>query len=568
MRNLVLRPICALIVAALSAPIAVSAVVAQSEVLPVRRTSSVGAYMAGLSALENLEADRAASFFREAAENDWDNPIFAGQTFLSYLLAGDIDDATSMAQHVLDLSPDDELARLTLGTVALKQRRYASADQLLSRIPNGSLVGITGGIMRAWAKVGEGDLDAANAILDDVGQGGFEEFLIFHRAIIADIGGDRETAIALSRQAYELDPFVPRIAEAHIRILANAGQFDEAQDVLDAFAAEGVEHPIVDALREPVSEGRKPGLFAANVQSGAAEMLHGLGSALARDGSAQFGVGFLQLASYLDPEAAVISLSLGELFTGAGQYEAADALYRRVGESSPLYVTALIRLAENQDVEGNRDGAISRLQNILTTHPDNQEAYGILGDLLRYDEQWREAAEAYSGIIDQLDPPRPRDWRFFYVRGISYERAGMWDRAEEDFLTALELNPEHPDVLNYLGYTWVDRGENLTEALDMIERAVELSPRNGYIVDSLGWAFYKLGRIDEAVAKLEEAVQILPADPEINDHLGDAYWTAGREREAMFQWRIAIDVDEDGNVTERASPKLLDGLDPDAPIGD
>ena len=154
------------------------------------------------------------------------------------------------------------------------------------------------------------------------------------------------------------------------------------------------------------------------------------------------------------------------------------------------------------------------------------------------------------------------------MRGISYERAKRWELAEADFLKALELRPNHPDVLNYLGYTWVDRGKNLEEALEMIEQAVALSPRNGYIVDSLGWAIYKLGRIDEAVDVLEDAVNLLPADPEINDHLGDVYWVAGREREAMFQWRIAIDVDEDGAVTERATPKLLHGLDPNAPIGE
>ncbi|SDG39655.1 tetratricopeptide repeat protein [Pelagibacterium luteolum] len=567
MQKLIVRPLTAMIVAALAMPLALPAS-AQTGLLPPRTQSVTGAYLAGIAALENLEANRAATYFREAAESDWDNPIYAGQTFLSYLLAGRISDAASMAQHVLDLNPQDELARLTLGAVALKERRYASAESTLARIPEASLVGVTAGIMRAWSKVGEGDLPAANQILNTVGQGGFEEFLVFHRAVMADLGGDRQSAITLAREAYEMDPFIPRIAEAYIRILGNAGQFEEAQSILDSFAEEGVVHPVVDSLRDDIANQTRPGLFADNVQAGAAEMLHGLGSALARDGSSELGVGFLRLAAYLDPQSAVISLSLGELLSTAGRYDDAETLFASVPSSSPLFVNSLIRLAENIDLKGDRDGAISRLENLLTTYPDNIEAYGILGDLLRYDEQWAEAAEAYSGIINSIETPRPRDWRFFYVRGISYERARMWDRAEEDFLRALELNPEHPDVLNYLGYTWVDRGENLNEALDMIERAVELSPRNGYIVDSLGWAFFKLGRIDEAVEQLETAVRILPADPEINDHLGDAYWMAGRQREAMFQWRIAIDVDEEGTVTERAAPKLIGGLDPDAPILD
>lgn len=569
MLNLFKRPIHVLIVAALSISVPVSSPLAQQEVLQTAPGgSAVGSYLAGLAALDALDADRAASLFVEAARADWDNEIYSSQAFLAYLLAGNISEAASMAQHVLDLNPDDELAHLVLGTVALKQRRYASADQMLSRVPEASLIGIIGGITRAWAKVGEDDLAAANDILDRVAQGGFDEFIVFHRAIIADVAGDRETAIELARQAYEIDPLVPRIAEAYIRILGNAGRFEDAQAVLDHFASQGIEHPVVDVLRDPIAEGRRPGLFAGSVQSGAAEMLHGLGTALARDGSLQLGVGFLQLATYLDPEASIISISLGELLASAGQYDTADEIFSAVPPDSPLYVNALVRLAENFDLRGDRDAAISRLQNITRSYPDNQEVFGILGDTLRYDQRWEEAAAAYSEIIERLDPPRRNDWRFFYVRGIAYERAGEWDLAEADFLQALELFPNHPDVLNYLGYSWVDRGMNLEEALGMIEQAVELAPMNGYIVDSLGWAFYKLGRVDEAVEVLEKAVQILPADPEINDHLGDVYWTAGREREAMFQWRIAIDVDEDGVVTERARPKLLSGLDPDAPIED
>lgn len=568
MLKLLKRPIHALIVAAICVGVPLSPSFAQQDILPMRVSSTMGSYLAGLAAIDALDARRAASLFMQAAERDWDNPVYSSQAFLAYLLAGDISEAATMAQHVIDLNPEDELAHLVLGSVALKQRRYTSADQLLARVPEASLVGIIASVTRAWSKVGDGDMAAANSILSNVGQGGFDEFIIFHRAILADVGGQRDAAIDLARQAYELDPLVPRIAEAYIRMLGNAGRFDEAQAVLDTFAEQGVEHPVVDSLREPIANGKKPGLFAGSVQSGAAEMLHGLGTALARDGSIQLGVGFLQLANYLDPDAAIISISLGELLASAGRYNEADTVFESVPNDSPLRINALVRLAENVDLRGDREAAISRLQNIAVSNPDNQEVQGILGDTLRYAERWEEAAEAYSAVIDRLDPARPNDWRFYYVRGISYERAKQWERAEADFLKALELRPNHPDVLNYLGYTWVDRGKNLEEALEMIEQAVALSPRNGYIVDSLGWAFYKLGRIDEAVDVLEDAVNLLPADPEINDHLGDVYWVAGREREAMFQWRIAIDVDEDGAVTERATPKLLHGLDPNAPIGE
>lgn len=541
---------------------------AQPNTFSVRRASPTGSYIAGTAALNQMNASAAARLFMQAAEADWDNPFYTGRAFLAYLLAGRVSDAATIAQHLIEIDPANELARLTLGVVALKQRRYASANQELGRVPNQSLIGVTAGIINSWAHVGNGNTAAAEREMSQLAEGGFDEFLIFHRALMSDVSGNRTEAVRYAREAFELDPFVPRIAEAYIRVLANAGDFETAKSILDMLANEGVEHPLIAVLEQPVAAGRKPGLFAANVQAGAAEVLHGLGAAISRDGSTELGAIFLQLAHYLDPDSAIVAVTLGELLASAGRYEESSAAYGRVPTSSPLHITALVRQAENFDLTDRRDEAISRLRNIIVSNPDNIDALGTLGDILRYDERWNEAADVYSQLISNIDGDRPRDWRFYYVRGITYERSDQWELAEADFLKALELNPEQPYVLNYLGYSWVDRGLNLDEALEMIDRAVARLPRDGYIIDSLGWAYYKLGRVDEAIVELERALKYMPNDPEINDHLGDAYWVAGRQREAMFQWRIAIDVDEDGKVSERAKPKLTDGLDPNAPIPD
>src|SRR5690606_13413278 len=213
--------------------------------------------------------------------------------------------------------------------------------------------------------------------------------------------------------------------------------------------------------------------------------------------------------------------------------------------------TAVVRVAQNLDATGNRAEALRRLNNIVTSRPDDLDAVSVLGDLLRYDEQYVAAADAYTDALALTGGDSASDWRFYYVRGIAYERAKEWPKAEADFLKALELNPDQPAVLNYLGYSWIDQDMHLEEALGMIEKAVAAQPRDGYIIDSLGWAFYKMGRFDEAVKKLEEAVSLLPNDAEVNDHLGDAYWRNGRRLEATFQWNVASSVDEIGNVRER-----------------
>jgi Flp pilus assembly protein TadD len=344
-------------------------------------------------------------------------------------------------------------------------------------------------------------------------------------------------------------------------MLGNAGQFDKAIDVIVQYEASGASHPLVTAVKDYVANKKKPGMFASSAQAGAAEMFHSIGIALSRDQSADLAIVLLQLGRYLDPDSHIIAMSLGELFDAHGRYLASNALYEAIPESSPLKPLATVREAQNLDATGQRGEAIKRLQAILEERPDDLDAASVLGDLYRDDERYADAADAYTRALEITGGKSPGDWRFYYVRGIAYERNHQWPKAEADFLEALALNPDQPQVLNYLGYSWVDQGTHLDQALGMIQKAVSASPNDGYIIDSLGWAFFRLGRYEQAVQVLEQALQLLPNDPEINDHLGDAYWRTGRHLEAHFQWNVALAMDTKGDVKARVLPKIAGGLD-------
>ncbi|MEQ9638048.1 MAG: tetratricopeptide repeat protein [Devosia marina] len=537
---------------------------AAQDMLKLFRPSVTGSYMAGQQALKDLRTDEAARYFSDAAQADWDNSILVDRAFVALATDGQIGKAASTARRMLELDPANELAELVVASEALKERRYDSAARQLSQISQDSFSGITAGILRAWAMVGDNRGDDAQALMEELGANGLDEFLVFHRALMAEAAGDTELALELAARAFEAEPYVARMAEVYARMLANSGRFDEAKDVLDAFESEGLTHPIIEIVRESVEAGRRPGVFAANVQIGAAEMFHGIGVALSRDGSSDLALVFLRLGVYLDPGADVISLALGQLLDIAGQHQAANQIYDAIPANSAMKPMAVVRVAQNLDTTGDRAEALRRLNNIVATRPDDLDAVSVLGDLLRYNEDYLAAAEAYTKALEITGGESPADWRFYYVRGIAYERAKEWPRAEADFLKALELNPDQPQVLNYLGYSWIDQDMHLVRALEMIEKAVAAQPQDGYIIDSLGWAFYKLDRMEEAVETLERAVMLLPNDPEINDHLGDAYWKVGRKLEARFQWNIARSVDETGNVAERVGPKLAEGLAPAA----
>jgi tetratricopeptide (TPR) repeat protein len=538
---------------------------AETSLLPVLRESETGSFLAGQQALADLHTADAAQYFSNAAKDDWDNPVLVDRAFFALGADGQVERAAETARHLLEIDPDNEMAKLVIATHELKNGQFPAAMDQLEGMGTDSFGGITGSILRAWALIGDGKTDAALALMDQIGADGLEEFLYFHKALMLDIAGKTDAAIESARLAYETDPLDVRLVEAYVRMLGNAGRFDDATAIITEYEADGRTYPLIDAVEASIKAGMAPGPFATSVQVGAAEMFQGVGFALARDGGRDYAVFFLQMAKYLSPEADVIDLTIGQILDLAGQYELANRVYEAVPQSSPLKPTAALQVAENFDAMGDRDEAIRRLNNIVVSRPDDLDAVSVLGDMLRSDERYAEAAEAYTKALELTPGDGAGDWRFYYVRGIAYERAKEWPKAESDFLKALDLNPNQPQVLNYLGYSWVDQGTNLDRALDMIQRAVSASPNDGYIIDSLGWAFFRLGRFEDAVEVLEQAVQLLPNDPEINDHLGDAYWRAGRTLEAKFQWNVASSVDDVGNVRTRVQPKLAGGLD-SAPV--
>jgi Flp pilus assembly protein TadD len=207
-----------------------------------------------------------------------------------------------------------------------------------------------------------------------------------------------------------------------------------------------------------------------------------------------------------------------------------------------------------------KEQAFELLESQAAAEPERIQALVQLGNLLRGDEQYDRAERAYTRAVERLGTPERDNWTLVYARGIVHERIKQWPQAEADFFKALELEPEQPLVLNYLGYSWVDKGVRLDEARGMLDRAVAARPNDGYIVDSMGWVHYRLGEYAQAVASLERAVELEPGDPVINDHLGDAYWRVGRQREARYQWRTVLALAPEPDLKARIETKLQQGL--------
>ena len=352
-----------------------------------------------------------------------------------------------------------------------------------------------------------------------------------------------------------------RMTEALASLLASTDSPAAAAAEVRGRAADGAERPALEDLLDALDQDQQVEPPFTDAVGGMADALLGIAEALHQERGAARAVVYARLALFLRPDLGEAALLIGDVMTEQDNLDAAVEAYDSVAGDPVLGYLAQLRMARALHAMEEKERAYALLEDLADQRPERVEPLVQLGDLQRRGERYGEAESAYTRAIARLGvPPQREDWTLYYARGITYERTQRWSEAEADFLLALELEPEQPFVLNYLGYSWVDQGLHLDQAKDMLHRAVELRPSDGFIVDSLGWVYYRLGDYEAAVEQLEHAVELEPGDPVINDHLGDALWRVGRVREARFQWRRALSLEPEEDAVADIERKLEDGL--------
>jgi tetratricopeptide (TPR) repeat protein len=529
--------------------------------LDLSRMTAAGSYLAARHASQQRDAAAAAAFYGSALRHDPKNSELLDRTFLSLLVGGDIDGAMKYAERLVRADKKDRVAELVLGVSALKHKQYNAARRDLALSVRGPITDLTATLLSAWSLYGAGETKAAVATIDRLtGPDWYAIFKDLHVGLILDLAGNRREAGKRLAHAYTLESSALRVVEVYGSWLSRNASAQQALAVFEAFDKVLPRHPLVVEAMNRLKANEKLPQLVTTPQAGAAEALYGLGASLGRRGGEDLGLVYLQLSLYFAPNHPLALLSLADLYESLKKPAMAIKAYERVPTNSPLHRDAAIQMAANLDTLGRSDEAEKHLDALIKEHPDDLEAIMALGNILRGHKKFAECADIYSKGIATIAHPEKANWVAFYFRGICYERSKQWPKAEADLKKALDLFPEQPHVLNYLGYSWIDQGVNLDRGMDMIKRAVQQRPDDGYIVDSLGWAYYRTGNYEEAVKQLERAIELKPEDPTINDHLGDAYWRVGRTLEAKFQWAHARDLKPDPEDLPKIEAKLENGL--------
>jgi tetratricopeptide (TPR) repeat protein len=544
-----------------SLPVALQARTTETETT----SSVIGNYLSGRFARAEHEPARAAEFYQSALDVERDDTVLLENTFQMEAASGRWDRAVPLAAKLVVSNPKNRMAQTVLGLDAFKRGDFSAADQHLKAGAEGPIGELTSAIARAWVLEARGETKAAFDIIDAPRQADWAQFYLFyHRGLIADVGGRYDEARKAFDKVFRQDNRTLRTALAYAHSLANAGDTTLAKAVLKEHLdkQQGDGHPLARALRERIANGERVGLLVKTTKDGLAEVFYGLGEALAGEGGVNLGIVYLQLALFLTPDHSFALAALANTQEGLKKFEAANATYDLIPSGSPLQSSIEIRKAFNYNALDEVDAAKQLLEAVSDRDPADLRPLEALGNIMRARKRYSEAIAYYNKAIDLILKPEKRHWAYFYSRGTCHERVKNWPAAEADLKKALALFPDQPLVLNYLGYSWVDQGLNLKEGLGLIEKAVALRPDDGYIVDSLGWAHFKLGDFKEAVRYLERAVELRPDDPTLNDHLGDAMWRVGRTLEARFQWDQALSLKPEPEEVDKIRQKLEVGLPP------
>ena len=530
------------------------------------RTSPSGNYLAARHAIQQRDSAAASVYYRAALRSDPKNPELLQKAFGAALTEGDLEETFRLAERIIQINKADRDARLVLGIRDIKAKKWQQARQNIAQSVRGPVTDLTAALLIAWTHYAANDSKAALETIDRLqGPDWYAIFKDQHAGLILDIANRKKEARTRFEKVQKLDANNLRVVEAYGSFLSRHGTKEEAIEVYETFDKVLPRHPLITTAVKQVEAGQKLQPVVLNPQAGAAEVLYGIGAAIGRRGGEELGLAYLQLALYLEPKHPLALLSLADLYETMKKPQLAIEVYRRVPEDSPLHRNSEIQLAANLDSLEKTEEAKTHLKKLIEENPKDIEATMMLGHIERSRKQFADCAKTYTQVIDQIETPTRANWNVFYSRGICNERSKNWPAAEADFKKSLELFPDRADVLNYLGYSWVDQGINLDEGMRMIKRAVEQKPDDGYIVDSLGWAHYRIGNYEEAVKHLERAVEIRPEDPTINDHLGDAYWKVGRHLEANFQWSHAAALKPEPEELAKIEQKLKNGMPDDGP---
>lgn len=515
-----------------------------------------GNYLASRFAQTRHDWKNASLFIKPILQSDLSDKEILQRAMIIAMGAGNHNRALELAKQAKALHPDENntIAETFLIIEAFKKKEYTKAETLFSKMDNDATIRFIGPFIKVWIDAAQGNLK-----VQDLKQNTVQ---LYHAILVSDYLNDHTDVEKMIDKAMNVDNVSISELERIADLYAHVGMMEKATNLYEKALTQNPDDEVIKNKIDNIKKDTTVPLFkkVENPNQGMAQAFYDIANILYNEKNDESARVFAQIAIYLAPELTQTTFLMAGINARHKQYDEAIALYNSIPKKDENYVQAQYDIVDIYDETEQFAKALAILNKLSKKETDPDTLIKI-GNLYRHKEQYAKSLELYDRAVKALGGETTAEyWHLHYVRGISYEQTDQWKKAEQELSSALKFQPDHPYILNYLGYSWVDRGINLDEATAMIQKAVDARPNDGYITDSLGWAMYRNSDFKNAAKVLERAVELLPYDPTINDHLGDAYWKVGRRLEARFQWERAKNNSDDQEQIEQIEKKLKSGL--------
>ena len=537
---------------------------------------NVGDYLSGVYAARTKDSDTASEIFTQALKESPNNPVFVENGYKINLKLGNIDQSADLAQKYSEMAQANSDINLLIATKAINNRNYSEALRILNLdtstyeeiTVSSSINRVINPFLKIWATLGMGNTAEVKLMLsEELKKNSTPSLFTYYQSALIHyiLGNIPETEANLSNINLNYEGLPYHFVKKSGIFYESIQKTDTALSLYSKYQDSLPDSKYFDNDIAKIKGGEKTNQkFITDAKEGFSEVLAEAARVLYNSGYYDELLPYLQLALYLQPTNDEMKMILASTYENSNNYLKAVEIYQTIPASSDFYLKSRVLVAHNLYDHGDKQSAYDHLTYVIDKSNIKSTNFAVLtlADLYRKDLQFEKASILYSKVLENSDEKSINDWSIYFARGICFERINNWNLAEKDLLHALKLEPQQPDLLNYLGYSWIDRNKNLEEATQMVVAAVKARPNDPQIIDSMGWIFFKSQNYDMAAEYLEKAAEITPYDSVINDHLGDTYWKQGRHNEAIFQWKRALKYDarKDLSVID-VNNKIENGLD-------
>ena len=522
---------------------------------------SSGKYLVASEAVGNKDFDRAAKSYLSILEINSADTVVLQEALIFSVLADDLSSAWRLSSFIEKKGFKIPSSGLVAIVRSLKDGDFDRVQSLSAKYEK-PLPKFLISFVNGWAEIAKGNLDSGIRIFKKMDRT-MRYLALYNCAVAHAMKGDFVNASLYLKQLEGKNlQLNERQLRAQAQIYSNNDENDKAILLLQSNNLNLNNNLFRWELGELKNGNRIKFDAFKSVPDALASIFYLMGSSSDEESSNSIAaIFYIQLAEFMSKEKDYYNLRLAETFARMQAFNYSTKKYKKVPSKSIFYLNAQLGIVDNLVEKNQNEEGVEVLQTLIKQGFNEFALFDSLADIFRAKEDYETAIRYYNRALGKFDGEiKTNKWATFFVRGIAHDQSGNWEQAKVDLNTALRLYPNHPEVLNYFGYSLIERNESLDKALGMIEDAVAQKPESGYIIDSLAWGLFRLGHYNKAIVPMEKAVELEPHDPIVNDHLGDILWMIGRKREAGFQWNRALLFGPTKENKEKIKKKLRLGL--------